>query len=103
MRYLSRDSLNNFPLNCEFTRSVTRTMDLDDDFTFSFLKDSSSNDASAIIRLQKAWVAERSAPDILPYESRLLETISTRLKQQVRPLEKSTNEIDCMDRGRIDV
>ena len=62
-------------------------MDIDDDFNFSSFNDS-SDDTSAILKLQKAWVAERSAPDILPYESRLLETISTRLKEQVSQIQR---------------
>jgi hypothetical protein len=57
-------------------------MDIDfDDFT-SYSTDTSS--VALIPNLQKAWISERSAPDILPYETRLLETISTRLKEQVR-------------------
>jgi len=54
------------------------------DFDFDF---SSSNkegeELQPILQLQRAWVAERAAPDILPYETQLLETISTRLKEQV--------------------
>jgi GINS complex subunit 4 len=55
-------------------------MDIDFDLS-SFSQ--SREETSSIHRLQRAWISERSAPDILPYESRLLESISTRLKEQV--------------------
>jgi hypothetical protein len=57
-------------------------IDLDD---FSSYGGPSASSASLIQQLQKAWVSERAAPDILPYETRLLETISTRLREQVLP------------------
>ena len=58
-----------------------RTMDIDFDDFSSYANDSSS--PLLIPHLQKSWISERSAPDILPYETRLLESISTRLKEQV--------------------
>ena len=58
-----------------------RTMDIDFDDFSSYGNDPSS--PLLIPHLQKSWISERSAPDILPYETRLLETISTRLKEQV--------------------
>jgi hypothetical protein len=61
-------------------------IDLDD---FSSYGGSSASSASLIQQLQKAWISERAAPDILPYETRLLETISTRLKEQVIPSPES--------------
>lgn len=57
---------------------------MDIDFDFS-LYSQSREEASSIQRLQRAWISERSAPDILPYESRLVESISTRLREQVPP------------------
>jgi hypothetical protein len=53
------------------------------DFDFDFSSYGREEEAQPILSLQRAWVAERAAPDILPYESQLLETISTRLKEQV--------------------
>lgn len=58
-------------------------MDIDFDLSSSA---EPKEDVSLISRLQRAWISERSAPDILPYETRLLETISTRLKEQVADL-----------------
>jgi hypothetical protein len=59
-------------------------MDIDFDLSPS---GEAEEDISLISRLQRAWISERSAPDVLPYESRLLETISTRLKEQVIDLQ----------------
>ena len=56
---------------------------MDIDFDLSSFGESKKKEDSSINELQRAWISERSAPDILPYESRLVETISTRLKQQV--------------------
>ena len=71
-------------VNCETRlppqRLAGKLMDIDFDFS-SFGQ--SREETSSIHRLQRAWISERSAPDILPYESRLLESISTRLKEQV--------------------
>ena len=57
----------------------------------------SRKEVSSINRLQRAWISERAAPDILPYESRLLETISTRLKEQVIPRKVRVLTIDYVD------
>src|ERR1700733_11667073 len=57
---------------------------MDIDFAFSSYG-AAEEETSSITRLQRAWITERAAPDILPYETRLLETISFRLKDQVPP------------------
>jgi hypothetical protein len=55
-------------------------MDIDFDFSSYGAQE---EETSSITRLQRAWITERAAPDILPYETRLLETVSFRLKDQV--------------------
>ena len=57
---------------------------MDIDFDLSSLPPDASSEESLILRLQRAWITERAAPEILPYETRLLDTISTRLKEQVQ-------------------
>ena len=64
---------------------------MDIDFDLSSFGES-RKEVSSINRLQHAWISERAAPDILPYESRLLEKISTRLKEQVIHI-----EVLCVD------
>jgi GINS complex subunit 4 len=59
---------------------------MDIDFDLPSFEGESQGETSSVHRLQRAWIAERAAPDILPYESRLLETISTRLKEQASHL-----------------
>jgi len=60
-------------------------LDLDDFSTLPLDGTSSTNkeNGSSLHRLQRAWISERCAPDILPYETRLIDTISTRLREQV--------------------
>lgn len=74
---------------------------MDVDFDLPSFGDSVAN-ASFIQRLQRAWISERSAPDILPYEDLLLDAISKRLKEQVhRPTSALTT--DRVDRGGITI
>lgn len=64
---------------------------MDIDFDLSSLPPDASSEKSLILRLQRAWITERAAPEILPYGTRLLDTISTRLKEQVRPQRRQVN------------
>ena len=57
---------------------------MDINVDFSSFEDSKAEE-SIIARLQRAWILERAAPDILPHETRLLETVSARLKDQAIP------------------
>ena len=67
--------------------ALSSGMDLDsDDFSTLPLDGPSSTNkenGSSLHRLQRAWISERCAPDILPYETRLIDTVSTRLREQV--------------------
>ena len=74
-------------------------MEIDDEFAFRATEEA----PSSIERLQRAWISERTSPEILPYESRLLETISTRLKEQVRKNTTAANHQDRLDRRGIAV
>lgn len=75
-------------------------MMMDMDFDLSSFEES-RKEVSSINRLQRAWISERAAPDILPYESRLLEKISTRLREQVIHIKSRVLMIDYVDRGGI--
>ena len=76
-------------------RRVFLTM-MDIDFDLSSFGEP-RKEVSSINKLQRAWISERAAPDILPYESRLLETISIRLKEQVIRLNIRVLTIDYVD------
>jgi hypothetical protein len=60
-------------------------IDLDDDLATLPLDRPSvdTDDGSTIEQLQQAWISERCSPDILPHETRLIDAISTRLREQV--------------------
>lgn len=60
-------------------------LDLDDDdlATLPFDRPSTDADKGSIEQLQQAWISERCVPDILPHETRLIDAISTRLREQV--------------------
>jgi hypothetical protein len=60
-------------------------MDMDMDLN---LRPSPTLPPSLISSLQTAWITERTAPDLLPYETRLVDLLSSRLKQQVPPRRK---------------
>ena len=51
--------------------------------------------------LTRAWVAERTAPEVLPYPLELIERVMDRLRLQVSVLEKSLCPLK-MQKGRQD-
>ena len=80
-------------------------MDLDMDDLSTLPLDVSSRgrrddeESSLIQRLQRAWISERCAPDILPYETRLIDAISTRLREQVSELISGCKCCVIVDKG----
>ncbi|KAF2157889.1 DNA replication complex GINS protein SLD5 [Myriangium duriaei CBS 260.36] len=59
---------------------------------------SGEHDAPSAIRdlhaLTRAWVAERSAPELLPYPSGIVDRVSTRISAQIATVEDLTSALD---------
>jgi GINS complex subunit 4 len=59
-------------------------------------------DAERDIRdLIQYWIAERTAPEILPFQSDLLERLVTRVRQQIELVEIETGNPDPMSNFRL--
>jgi len=55
-----------------------------DDILASVSGDAQPHPAIDLQALTRAWVAERTAPELLPYPGRLVERVTARLRKQVR-------------------
>ncbi|KAA8914262.1 hypothetical protein FN846DRAFT_896987 [Sphaerosporella brunnea] len=76
-------------------------MDIDDilqEFDSGSQQASSAGDLSA---LTTAWIAERSAPEILPFEHAILERLTERIRQQIELVETETGNMDPQANFRL--
>lgn len=60
-----------------------------DDLIESAVNPASDTLASSVTALTQAWVSERIAPEILPYNQALVDTINTKLRKQIEFLEET--------------
>jgi GINS complex subunit 4 len=76
-------------------------MDIDD-ILHEFDAGSAAADSSAdIANLTTAWIAERSAPEILPFQKALLERLTDRIRQQIELVELETGNLDPQANFRL--
>ncbi|CCX30662.1 Similar to DNA replication complex GINS protein SLD5; acc. no. Q2HE71 [Pyronema omphalodes CBS 100304] len=53
-----------------------------------------SNPGKDISDLTTAWIAERTAPEILPFQTQLVERLTDRIRQQIELVETETGNMD---------
>ncbi|KAI5788476.1 hypothetical protein EDC01DRAFT_168036 [Geopyxis carbonaria] len=51
--------------------------------------------------LTRFWIAERNAPDILPYQDAILERLMERVRQQIEMVENETGNLDPTSNFRL--
>jgi GINS complex subunit 4 len=75
-------------------------MDIDD-ILQEFDSGSAPDGSSDIRDLTKFWIAERTSPEILPYQSPLLERLAARIRQQIEVVEAETGNPDPTTNFRL--
>lgn len=76
-------------MNLPITSPTARTIPIDDildefDDRLRPYSSTSSTPAQDLQDLTKQWIAERGAPEILPYHGALLDRVMERVREQVR-------------------
>lgn len=72
-----------FSLNQQYSTPLETMDDNIDDILAEFDKRSVPSSTQDLSDLTKQWIAERGAPEILPYQGPLLERIMERIREQV--------------------
>ncbi|KAI5858500.1 hypothetical protein BZA05DRAFT_345671 [Tricharina praecox] len=76
-------------------------MDIDD-ILQEFDAGGAARDASKDIQnLTTAWVAERTAPEIMPFQAALVERLTERIRQQIELVETETGNLDPTSNFRL--
>ncbi|KAF2835635.1 GINS complex, Sld5 component [Patellaria atrata CBS 101060] len=68
-------------------------MDIDD-ILADVSHDATPTETRELQELTRAWVAERVAPEILPYPERLMENVLERIRKQIELVEEQTGNMD---------
>lgn len=70
--------------------------------TSSYSSGSSTRD-SDLVSLQRIWIAERTAPEILPFDEALIDRIMGRLREQIRYIEETSMSIQVGNDNQLKV
>jgi len=75
-------------------------MDIDD-ILREFDVNSTADASQDVKDLTRSWIAERAAPEILPYQSALLERLMERIRHQIEFVENETGNLDPTTNFRL--
>jgi len=75
-------------------------MDIDD-ILREFDVNSTADASQDVKDLTRSWIAERAAPEILPYQSTLLERLMERIRHQIEFVENETGNLDPTTNFRL--
>jgi len=76
-------------------------MDIDD-ILQEFDAGGAAQDASKDIQnLTTAWIAERTAPEIMPFQTALVDRLTERIRQQIELVETETGNLDPTSNFRL--
>lgn len=66
-------------------------------------RDQADNKQQDLQKLLNLWIAERTCPDILPYDEELISTLTDRLRAQVEFIEMTTTDPEAASQSKLKI